>query len=286
MRTILLTGSTGFIGSYFIKKSSNYSIIPFSFQNGVIVNIDFGRIDIVVHLAALVHQMEGASEEAYFHVNTRMTLELAKKAKEAGVKQFIFMSTVKVYGEENKTPYTENSPCNPQDAYGKSKLAAEEVLKAIEDENFIISIIRTPVVYGPGVKGNIKRLIKLIEKAPILPFGAINNQRSMVYVGNLCAMINAIIEQKKSGIFLASDDKNTSTTELIQTIATAMNRKIVLLTIPGFKQLLQVLKPVFYQRLYGNLTIDNTLTKTTLSFQNPYSFKEGMKQTILGNTHD
>lgn len=286
MRTILLTGSTGFIGSYFIKKSSNYSIIPFSFQNGVIVNIDFGRIDIVVHLAALVHQMEGASEEAYFHVNTRMTLELAKKAKEAGVKQFIFMSTVKVYGEENKTPYTENSPCNPQDDYGKSKLAAEEALKAIEDQNFIISIIRTPVVYGPGVKGNIKRLIKLIEKALILPFGAINNQRSMVYVGNLCAMINAIIEQRKSGIFLTSDDENTSTTELIQTIATAMNRKIVLLNIPGFKPLLQVLKPVYYQRLYGNLMIDNTLTKRILSFQNPYSFKEGIKQTILGSAHD
>lgn len=283
---ILLTGATGFIGSYFIKEPSNYSIIPFSFQNGVIVNIDFGRIDIVVHLAALVHQMEGASEEAYFHVNTRMTLELAKKAKEAGVKQFIFMSTVKVYGEENKTPYTENSPCNPQDDYGKSKLAAEEALKAIEDENFIVSIIRTPVVYGPGVKGNIKSLIKLIQKIPVLPFGAIKNQRSMVYVGNVCAMINAIIEQKKSGIFLASDDKNTSTTELIQTIATAMNRKIVLLNIPGFKPLLQVLKPVFYQRLYGNLIIDNTLTKNTLSFQNPYSFEEGIKQTITGSDHD
>lgn len=283
---IFLTGSTGFIGSYFIKKSPNYSIIPFSFQNRLIDDIDFDQIDAVVHLAALVHQMEGAFKEAYFHVNTQKTLELAKKAKEAGVKQFIFMSTVKVYGEENKTPYTENSPCNPQDDYGKSKLAAEEALKAIEDENFIVSIIRTPVVYGPDVKGNIKSLIKLIKKVPILPFKSIKNQRSMVYVGNLCAMINTIIEQKKSGIFLASDDENTSTTELIQTIATAMNRKIVLLNIPGFKPLLQALKPIFYQRLYGNLIIDNTLTKNTLSFQNPYSFKEGIKQTITGSDHD
>lgn len=283
---ILLTGAGGFIGNHCIQYGLSHDIVPFSFQNGDIDTLNLSDCDAVIHLAALVHQMKGASEEAYFHVNAKKTLELAKKAKEAGVKQFIFMSTVKVYGEENKTPYTENSPCNPQDDYGKSKLAAEEALKAIEDENFIVSIIRTPVVYGPDVKGNIKSLIKLIKKVPILPFKAIKNQRSMVYVGNLCAMINAIIEQKKSGIFLASDDKNTSTTELIQTIATAMNKKIVLLNIPGFKPLLQVLKPVFYQRLYGNLTIDNTLTKNTLSFQNPYSFKEGIKQTITGSDHD
>lgn len=280
---VLVTGSKGFIGSHLIKSSVQHCYIPFSFKDGDIDAIDFSNVDTIVHLAALVHQMDGALQEAYFEINTLRTISFAQQAKELRVKHFIFMSTVKVYGEENDAPYTEASPCHPVDDYGKSKLAAEEGLKALEDDNFIVSIIRTPIVYGMGVKGNIRNLIHLVDKIPVLPFDNIHNKRSMVYVGNLCHLLETIIAKKISGIFIAADDEPLSTTELIQKTADALGVKRHLVTVPSFASLLRRFKPSMYQRLYGNLTVDNTLTKQQLNFQNPYSSEEGIKLMIQGN---
>lgn len=149
--------SNGFVGSYFIKKyKEKYEIKSFSFLKDDINSLDCSDVDVVFHLSALVHQMGGASKEEYEKVNVTQTLELAKRAKESGVKHFVFMSTVKVYGEETNTKYTEKSVCNPEDEYGKSKLKAELELLKLEDESFKVSIIRTPIVYGHGVKANIK----------------------------------------------------------------------------------------------------------------------------------
>ncbi len=113
----------------------------------------------VFHLSALVHQMGGASVSEYERVNVAQTLELAQKAKKSGAKHFVFMSTVKIYGEETDSVYTESSECKAEDEYGKSKLKAERELLKLEDENFKVSIIRTPIVYGYGVKANIKSLV-------------------------------------------------------------------------------------------------------------------------------
>ena len=194
---LLLTGSSGFIGSYFCKAyGREYEIESFSFRTDDFDKLSLGNIEVVVHLSALVHQMGGASKEEYYRVNFSNTLSLAKKAKGSGVKQFIFMSTVKVYGEENERAYGEDTPCHPQDDYGKSKLAAEEALLELEDDNFRVAIIRTPIVYGAGVKANILSLVNLIQKVPLLPLGDIKNRRSMVYIGNLCAIIHQIIMTK------------------------------------------------------------------------------------------
>ena len=192
-------------------------------------------------------------------------MELAKKAKESGIKQFIFMSTVKVYGEETDSKYSENSICNPEDDYGKSKLKAELELQKLEDEDFKVSIIRTPIVYGHGVKANIKSLINLINKVPLLPFGKIENKRSMVYIGNLCHLVDEVIIQQKAGIFLASDNKPLSTTRLIELIAKNLDKKIYLIKIPFFESLLKLVKPSFHKRLYGSLEVDNTITKQKLN---------------------
>lgn len=174
MNKLLITGSNGFVGNYFINNyKSKYEIKTFSFLKDDINTLDCNTIDIVFHLSALVHQMGGASSEEYERVNAIQTLQLAKKAKESGIKHFVFMSTVKVYGEESNSKYTENTVCNPEDDYGKSKLKAEQELQKLEDENFKISIIRTPIVYGYGVKANIKNLINLVNKVPVLPFGKI-----------------------------------------------------------------------------------------------------------------
>ena len=280
---LLLTGSNGFIGKYFINNYQNkHNIKTFSFLNDDINNLEMANAEVVFHLSALVHQMGGATKEEYEKVNVTQTLDLAKKVKASGVKHFIFMSTVKVYGEETDISYTENSVCNPQDEYGKSKLQAEQELQKLEDDNFKVSIIRTPIVYGYDVKANIKSLINLIKKVPVLPFGKIENRRSMVFIGNLCHLIDEIIIQEKAGIFLACDDEPLSTTSLCEIIAVNLDKKVYLLKIPFFKELLKLIKPSFQKRLYESLEVDNSITKEKLNLKNPYSVEEGIKLMIQG----
>lgn len=297
MKKLLITGSNGFVGNYFINKYKNkYEIKTFSFLKDDINSLDCSDVDLVFHLSALVHQMGGASREEYERVNVTQTLQLAKKAKDGGVKHFVFISTVKVYGEETDSKYSENSICKPEDEYGKSKLKAELELQKLEDEDFKVSIIRTPIVYGYGVKANIKSLINLVNKVPLLPFGKIENKRSMVYIGNLCHLVYEIITQEKQGIFLASDDEPLSTTRLIELIAknldlvkrsscgaiTLCEKKVYLIKIPFFETLLKILKPSFHKRLYGSLEVDNSITKEKLKLKNPYSVEDGIKLMING----
>jgi UDP-glucose 4-epimerase len=275
---LLITGSNGFVGSYFIDKYKNkYDIKTFSFRKDDINTLDWKEIDVVFHLSALVHQMGGASAEEYEKVNITQTLQLAKKAKENGVNHFVFMSTVKVYGEETNSVYTENTICNPEDEYGKSKLKAELELLKLENEDFKVSILRTPIIYGYGVKANIKALISLVNKIPILPFGKIENKRSMVYIGNICHLVDELVIQQKTGIFLASDDKPLSTTKLCELISKNLNKKIYLVKIPFFESLLKLLKPSFHKRLYESLEVDNTITREKLNLKNPYSVEEGIR---------
>lgn len=283
MKKILLTGSTGFVGRYFQKKYiTKYAIQKFSFLKDNFGDLHVQGVDVIVHLSALVHQMGGASAQAYEDVNVVQTLTLALKAKESGVLHFIFMSTVKVYGEESREIYNEASACNPQDEYGKSKLKAERALEKLEDKNFKVSIIRTPIVYGYSVKANIKNLMALIDKVSILPFGGIENKRSLTYVGNVCALIDCIIQKQQSGLFLASDDKALSTTQLIESIAKAKKKSCYLFKLPFFAEFLRWIKPALYKRLFESLEVDNTQTKKVLGFENPYSIQEGIALMVDG----
>ncbi len=277
MKKLLITGASGFVGSYFVDKyKDSYEIKAFSFLKDDFGALHVKDVDVVLHLSALVHRKDGASSEEYERVNVTQTLELAKKAKESGVGQFIFMSTVKVYGEESDEVYTETFTYKPQDEYGKSKLKAEHELQKLETENFKVSIVRTPIVYGYAVKANMQNLIKLIDKMPILPFGGIDNQRSFVYVGNLCAMVECIIDKRQRGVFLASDDASMSTTRLIELIAKAKKKKMYLLHVKMFGVLLKWFKPSLYRRLFCNLVVDNTWSKKVLDFKNPYTTEEGI----------
>jgi UDP-glucose 4-epimerase len=281
MQNILLTGANGFVGSYFKSNYNNkYNINTFSFLNDSYKALDLSSINTIIHLSALVHQMGGASEEEYEKINVIQTMKLAKKAKESDVKHFIFMSTVKVYGEETDIAYDENSECLPKDDYGKSKLKAEQELQKLQDDNFKVSIIRTPIVYGYGVKANIKSLINLVKKVPVLPFGKIENKRSMIYIGNLCHLIDEIIIQEKAGMFLACDDEPLSTTKLIELISENLDKKVYLIKIPFFESLLKLVKLSFHKRLYESLEVDNSKTKEVLNLVNPYSVEDGIRLMI------
>jgi UDP-glucose 4-epimerase len=280
---VIITGSSGFIGTNFIKNSKNFSIVEVDLLTKKSSDIDFTGIISVLHLAALVHQMKGAPEEQYFKINRDLAYEVAKSAKEQGVKQFVFMSTAKVFGESttNKPAWDENSECHPLDAYGRSKYEAENLLLGLQDEHFKVAVVRSPLVYGVGVKANMYNLVKLVNRFPVLPLGGIDNVRSMVYVGNLVALLKHIIQVRASGIFIAGDREPLSTTRLVQLIIKASNKKVLLFKIPGFLLgLAKWLKPSIVDRLFGSLVLDNLSTNKKLGFNPPYSSEEGIREMV------
>jgi UDP-glucose 4-epimerase len=279
---ILITGSSGYVGSNFINTfADKYNFVKFSLLQDTLDDLELSNIDIVLHCAALVHQKIAYDYEKYDDINVQYPIKLAKKAKESGVKQFILISTIAVYGE-GKKKLDENTVCKPLTPYGKSKLEAERQLEELKDEDFTVSIVRPPMVYGKNAPGNMSSLVNLIKKVPVLPFGKIDNRRTFVYIVNLIYLINKIIEKKQSGIFLASDDKSLSTTELVELIAKELDKTIYLVQIPFFKPLLKSLKPSLYKRLYESLEIDNKVTKEILDIKNPYSVEHGIKYMISG----
>ena len=154
-KNILITGSSGFIGRYFIKNASEFTFHEIDLLTKKPENIDFSNTDSVLHLAAIVHQMKGGIEEEYFRVNRDLAFEVAKQAKAQGVKQFILMSTAKVFGESTTgtVSWNEKSQCFPKDAYGKSKWEAENLIRGLETESFKVAIIRSPLVYGEELLG-------------------------------------------------------------------------------------------------------------------------------------
>ncbi|MCT7566360.1 NAD-dependent epimerase/dehydratase family protein [Aliarcobacter butzleri] len=282
MNKILITGSTGYLGNSFINQFGNkYTFEKFSLLNQKIEDIKLDNIDAILHCAALVHQKVEHSYEKYHDINVEYPLKLAKLAKQNGVKQFVFISTIAVYGEDEKK-LDENTICNPTTPYGKSKLEAEKELLKLHDDNFTVSIVRPPMIYGKNAPGNIDSLVKLVKKSPIIPLANIKNKRSFIFIQNLLHIIEEVILQKKSGIFLACDDEPLSTSKLIEFIAKNIEKKTYLIKIPFFESLLKILKPSFHKRLYGSLEIDNTITKERLNLKNPYSVEDGIRLMIKG----
>jgi UDP-glucose 4-epimerase len=283
MAKVLITGVNSFIGTNFRKISKNQKSIEVSLQDNQPEEIDFRSIDVVLHLAAIVHQSRKISDGDYFLVNTDLCIRVAKQAKKSGVKQFIFLSTVKVYGKfiPGSDPWNEDSVCNPEDTYGMSKFKAELFLKKLEDEQFVVSIIRTPIVYGPGVAANMLRLIYLIEKFPALPFGHINNSRHFTYIENLVGFIDRIIEFRASGTFIVMDETALSTTDLVKHLSNFLHRKVLLFRIPDFIINTGVyLIPKFFDRLYRSFLLDNTKTKMILNYKPPFSTEEGLAMMV------
>lgn len=283
MTRILITGKNSFVGGNFQKYSYYREIEEVSLIQNKPSQLDLGNFDVVLHLVAIVHQSKTIAEKEYFRVNHDLCIETAKEAKKSGLKQFIFLSTVKVYGDYNAEigVWNEHSMCYPDDSYGKSKYAAEIALKELEDENFKVAIVRTPLVYGEDVRANMLSLIKLIERLPILPLGNSNNKRSFTSVKNLVAFIDRIIEKNASGVFIAKDQRDLSTTELVGLLSGYMGRRIRLFTIP--KPLIRLgtfIYPKVFDRLFGSFELENKHTLKALDFTPPVSVEEGLKDMI------
>ena len=274
--SVLVTGAHGYIGSSFINRYYNkYAFTTFSSLEDEMQSLDLSGVKCIVHCAALVHQKKETAFERYSEVNVKYPLDLALKAKASGVGQFIFLSTIAVYGESCQS-VSETTSTNPVTPYGKSKLEAEQKLLELADEYFVVSILRAPMVYGKNAPGNMALLVRLIGKISFLPLGGITNKRSFVGIDNLCYTLHRLIEKKQNGIFLASDDESIGTSELIKLLAVKMHKRIFLLQIPFFEILLKSLKPTLHVRLFQSLEVDNHITKKSLDLQNPYTLFEGI----------
>jgi nucleoside-diphosphate-sugar epimerase len=281
MAKILITGTNSFVGTNFIKYSRFRDVDEVSLYRRNPEEISFEGYDVIIHLVAIVHQKKTIPENQYYIINRDLCIKVAELAKKSGVRQFIFLSTVKVYGKfiSGSDPWNERSICLPEDAYGKSKYQAEQALTSLEDNNFTISIIRTPLIYGEDVKANMLSIMKLIYKSPILPFKDVNNRRNFTGAENLVSFIDRIIERRASGVFIAMDSEAISTSELVKMISKNLNRKIFLFKIPDFiVKFGMVVFPGIFDRLFGSFEMDNSMTLQRLAFKPPFETNDGIRK--------
>lgn len=280
-KNILITGSTGFVGSRLVKLfEEDYSLTRCSLQTMKVEDVNFSGIDVVIHLAGLAHRMTPPPDSLFFEVNSDLTKNLAESAKAGGVKHFIYMSSTKVYNDALELVDL-STPCEPKDAYGKSKVKAEESLRTIESHDFVVSIIRPPLIYGPGVKGNVRKLIELAGKMKFIPLGGIDNRRSMVNVDNLIQLVNLLIQKSQSGTFLVQDEKPVSTSDLIGEIIRNSDSKARLIRIPKILQkLAHKIVPDKAKRLFGSFEVDDSFTRKTISYAPEVPFGKGIDTMI------
>ncbi|MDV7104218.1 SDR family oxidoreductase [Vibrio sp. TH_r3] len=309
---LLVTGSSGFVGSRLVQLAFEREWDCIEVKRRVSFDKEitnkayfevaeltehtdwsgaFVEIDCIVHCAARVHQMnelEADTKLAYHQVNTLATLHLARQAAQAGVKRFVFISSIKVNGESTQVgqPFKPTVHVAPTDPYGLSKYNAEIGLQEIAHETGLeVVIIRPPLVYGPGVKANFNSMMKLVYKGWPLPLGAINNQRSLIFLDNLVDVILTACEHNNAPgcTFLVSDDNDVSVTELLRAIASSMEKKNVLLPIPT-KWIMfatkMIGKAAIGQRLCDSLQVDVSQTKHKLDWTPPVDFTQGIQKTV------
>ncbi|MBD7978568.1 UDP-glucose 4-epimerase family protein [Serpens gallinarum] len=308
---VFLTGATGFVGQELAKKviAAGHVLFAAIRQANVSLHEDIKTFvvddivsqcwgealagkEVVIHCAARAHVMNDESTDplaVFRKVNVDGTLNLARQAAEAGVKRFIFISSIKVNGEETECgkPYAADDTPAPIDPYGISKLEAEQGLLALAAETGMeVTIIRPVLVYGPGVKGNFASMINLVEKGIPLPLGSIHNKRSLVGIDNLVDLIIRCIDHPAAAnqVFLAGDGEDLSTTQLLRSVAKAMGRPARLIPVStGLLQFGATLlgKKAMAQRLLGSLQVDISKTRELLGWTPPVSVEEGLKRCFF-----
>jgi len=281
--TVVVSGASGFVGAALVQKlgalravhacfRSAPAVPPDGAEGMVVGDLDGSTdwrqalrgADAVVHTAAHAHQLGATSEADYRRVNAEGTVNLARQAAEAGVRRFVFVSSVKVNGESAPPdrPYREADEPAPEDAYGRSKLAAEQGLAEVARQGGLeIVVLRPPLVYGPGAKGNLARLMGIVARGIPLPFGALRNRRSMVSLGNLCDAIVASLDfpAPTPRTYLLADGEDLSTPDLVRRLARVMERRAILFPVPAAALRLAgalVGRSGEVERLTGSLCVD------------------------------
>jgi len=306
---VLVTGATGFVGRHLVqtlldrgwqvkgtgrdpsRRPPDCEFVPADFERFTGFDSLMADVDTIVHLAARVHVMRETAADPladFRRANVAPTARLAEAAARHGIRHFVYVSSIKVNGEETGSkPFTENDPPRPGDPYAVSKLEAERLLADRSAATALpVSILRPPLIYGPGVGGNFARLLGLIDRGVPLPLGSVANRRSLLYAGNLCDAIAAILAVAVAGTgtrtYLICDSADLSTPDLVRGLAAALNRPARLLPIPV--SLLRIGASVTglgaeLRRLTESLVIDSSSIRTQLGWQAPYSVEQGFAAT-------
>ncbi len=295
--SLLITGGTGFVGQSLVKRLGDQTLRLATRADSAGWDKVLVGVATVVHLAARVHVMHDTEADpltAFRAVNVEGTLNLARQAAAAGVKRFVFISSVKVNGESTQPgrAFTEADAPDPQDAYGQSKHEAEQGLRQLATGTGMeVVIIRPPLVYGPGVKANFAALLRAVQRGWPLPLGAVHNQRSLVSLDNLVDFIVTCISHSKAAnqTFLVSDGQDLSTTELVRGMARAAGVPARFLPVPVWA--LQAGATLLgkgdaVQRLCGNLQVDISKARQLLGWVPPVSVDEGLRRAVGGALHE
>ncbi|WP_426150120.1 NAD-dependent epimerase/dehydratase family protein [Pseudomonas sp. DC3000-4b1] len=304
IRSVLVTGATGFVGAAVMARLAQTSdISPIAAVRdlarwkgpGRAVDYDLlaerlpelGGVDAIIHCAARVHVMSEDPEhsfQAYRKANADATARLAAHAAASGVRRFVFLSTIKVNGEntQGRGPFTSEDEPSPQDAYGRSKLEAELALGKLAKEKALeVAIIRPPLVYGPGVKANFRSMMKALDQGLPLPLGALHNRRSMIAVQNLADLaVHCAKATSAQGLFLARDAEQPTTTEIMVALAHALGRSPRLLPVPSHWLRLvggALGKGAVISRLCDPLEVDLRSTMARLGWKPPMAQSEGLR---------
>lgn len=286
MKRILITGANSYIGT---SVENHLSRWPESYRVDTLDMIgegwkehSFRGYDAVLHVAGLVHQPQTkndpAQAERYDRINHRLAVEAAEKAKAEGVGQFLFLSSASVYGLSapvgKVVMISRDTPLKPTDNYGISKAKAEESLSCLKDAQFKLAIIRPPMIYGKGCKGNYRTMAKLAGKLPVFPW--VENQRSMLYMKNLAEFIRLLIDDEAEGIFCPQNSEYVNTSEMVNLIAHARGKGILM--IHGFSWAIKLLRPVtgIVDKAFGSLCYDFALSR----YEKDYCLKS-LEESIL-----
>ena len=288
VKKILITGAGSYIGTsfeaYLKKWPEKYLVDTLDMENESWRNKDFSDYDTVYHVAGIAHSDTGkVSDERkafYYKVNTDLTIETAKKAKAEGVKQFIFMSSAIVYGDSaaigKEKRITRDTPVSPANFYGDSKVQAENGIIPLSDESYKVVILRPPMIYGKGSKGNYPLMAKLAKKMPVFPY--VENERSMLFIGNLMEFVRLMVENEEEGIFWPQNKEYTNTALMFREIAAVHDKKIVL--IKGFSWALKLMSKLtgIVNKVFGNLSYEQSISEYKEEYR-LFSLSESIKET-------
>lgn len=299
MKRILITGANSYIGNalkqYFAAyqaahKEKRWQIDTISLRDAAWEQADFSGYDTILHMAGIAHadigKVSEETKETYYRVNCDLAVKTAKKAQREGVKQFVYMSSVIVYGDSapvgKQKNITENTAPTPANFYGDSKYQAELRLQTLQTEAFQVAIVRAPMIYGKDSKGNFPMLLKLAKKTPVFP--KIQNQRSMLYVENLAEFIRLLTEAGIGGTFFPQNEEYVTTAEMVRLIGSALGRKVRLCSALNPAVRLAARMPGklggMAQKAFGSLTIDRQLSHREITGYQIFSLEESIQRSI------
>jgi len=284
---VLIVGKNSYVGTHISEwlKIHDHSVYLLNSRTDEWKTYNYGNIDCIIHVAAIVHEKNEVPWEIYHKVNTLLPIHIAKIAKKQGVKQFIFFSTMGIYGKGKSLPYgttiSEFTEISPTSYYGKSKLEAEAGLKKLEGGSFNISIIRPPSIYGKNCPGNYISTFKNIASLfPVFPYSYSEAKQSFIYIDNLSELVRLIIEHKRRGVFTPQDNVQISTPDLLSLMAIIQEKKIHMSKFLGaFPKVFQNCKII--TKLYGGINYSDNISNHFDGAYQKVSLREGMKRTLI-----